>query len=207
MRLNKKVISIIVVALVLVVAVGVLFAFNSSRILNTIGVTKPAPVFTFDQSKAPEWWAADNYNSKASTKPENYEGSEPIDKLPVASMNVFIGKKGEYKTACFVLFSYYDYKADTEQLKKNKENEVLASSSMKKVGEGASTITILGETKPVAMVNYELVGPDAENSMKGMGYGWVGLDDGYVSVNSVCPTAGELGDTQAAMNAISLVRQ
>jgi len=206
--MNKtKIISIVAGPLVILIALGLVFVLNSTQLLQAVGVSKPTPVLTFDQSKVPEWWAADNYNSKASTKPENYEGSEPIYKLPVASMNVFKGKKGEYKTACFVLFSYYDYKADTEQLKKNKENEVSASSSMKKVGEGASMITILGETKPVTMVNYELVGPDAENSMKGMGYGWVSLDDGYVSVNSVCPTASELGDTQSAIKAISLVRQ
>ena len=207
MTKSKKITLVVVLSFVVVVALGVVFALHSTQILRAVGVTKPAPIFTFDQSRATGWWAADNYNSSDSTEPDTYEGTEPIEKLPVASMNVFKGKKGEYATACFVMLSYYDYKADVVQLKKDKENEVLASTSMKKIGEDTVSVNVLGAEKSVALTKYELVGPDAENAMKGMSYGWADTGNGYLSVSGVCPTAVELDDTLSAASAVSLEKQ
>ena len=207
MTKNKKAVVIIVCSLAILIGLGVTYILNSTQILRAVGLSKPAPVFVFNESKAPGWWAAENYNSRDSTKPDKYEGSEPIEKLPVASMNVFKGEKGQYKTACFILSSYYDYKTDTAQLSKNKEDEVRASTSMRKIGDSNVSINMFGEPKSFTMKNYELVGPDAENAMKGMSYGWIEAGDGYVGVNSVCPTASELDETSAVIGALSLVKQ
>lgn len=187
------------------IVLSVLFALNSSQILRAFGVSKSAPIFTFSESKAPGWWAAENYNSRASAD-ENYEGDEPVDKLPVASMNIFKGKEGEYRTDCFVMFSYYDYKADTAQLKKDKENQTSASMSMKNIGEDTLSIEVFGAPKSFTLTKYELSGPDAENAMKGMSYGWIDLDDGYISVSGVCPTGSEFDDTLVMISAMSLER-
>ncbi len=207
MTKNKKITYILIVAASILAALTIVFILNSNQILQAAGITKSAPVFIFNDSKVPGWWAADNYNSRESTDPQNYEGSEPINTLPVASMNIFKGNKGEHKTACFVMFSYYDYKVDVVQLKKDKQSEVSASTTMKGIGEDTTSIILLGETKNLTLMNYELIGPDAENAMKGMSYGWVDLKDGYVSVSGVCPTSDELGDTMSVITAISLVKQ
>lgn len=207
MTKKKKIIVIIIGIAGLLAILGTVFALNSEQILRTLGVTKPAPVFSYKDTKAPGWWATDNYNSQESVNRDEYKGSEPIDELPVASVNVFKGKKGQYATACFVMFSYYDYKTDTAKLLEEKNREVAASDSMKKIGNETLSINAVGETKSFTLAQYELIGPDAENSMKGMSYGWVDLGDGYMSVSGVCPTAAELGDTVDAISAISLVRQ
>lgn len=203
---KQKILYIVVGVVGVLVVLGLAFALNSDQILRAIGVSKPAPIFTFNESKAPGWWAAENHNSQT-TAGENYQGSEPIDKLPVASINIFKGKEGEYATACFVMFSYYDYKADVAQLKNDKENEVSVSTSMKKIGEENAAIETFGVTKNFTLTKYELIGADAENAMKGMSYGWVDLDDGYISVSGVCPTGVELDSTLSASSAISLVKQ
>lgn len=186
------------------VTLSLLFVLNSDQVLRAIGVSKPAPVFVFNQAKAPGWWAAENYNSQASSTEDDEEG-EPIDKLPVASMNLFKGKKGDNATACFVMFSYYNYKADVAQLKKDKDSESLASTSMKKIGEDSLLFDALGKDTSFVLTKYELIGPDSENSMKGMSYGWVDLGDGYLSVSGVCPTGAELDDTFTAISAIKLM--
>jgi len=186
------------------VAFSLLYALNSNQILRAIGVSKPVPVFTFNESKAPGWWAAENYNSQASST-EGDQDSEPVDKLPVASMNLFKGKKGDNTTACFVMFSYYDYKTDVAQLKKDKDGDSLASTSMKNIGEDSLRFDALGKDTSFVLTKYELIGPDSENAMKGMSYGWADLGDGYLSVSGVCPTGSELDDTFTAVSAMKLM--
>lgn len=204
MAKSKKVtVSIIVIVLILVVG-GVLVALNYSEVMRAVGVTKPAPVFVYDESKGAGWWAVDNYNARESATDDNYEGTDPIESLPVANINVFSGEKGTYATACFVMFSYYDTKVDVAQLKKDKEQESLKSGTMRKVGQSKATLDVLGEAKEVTITNYTLVGQAAENSMRGMGYGWIDTDKGYISVSSVCPTPEELDSVTVPVAAMKL---
>ncbi len=183
-----------------------LLALNMSQALQFIGAEKPVPVLAFDASKAPGWWATKNYNTQASVT-EDYEGTEPIDKLPVATINVFKGQEGEYATACFVMFAYYDYAVDVDQLKKDKENGYSKDMSGKNIGEDTASVDVLGEAKSFTLTKYEFIGPDSENAMKGMSYGWVGLDKGHISVSGVCPTGAELDETLPMISAVSLARQ
>ena len=206
MRKNKKTPYIVVGIIVVLAVFGLAFAFKSNQILQTKVVPKSAPIFTFTKSNAPGWWAGGNFNARASAT-NDYKGSEPVEKLSVASMNVYNSEEGEYATACFIMFSYYDYKGDVERLKTDKEAEVLASASMKKIGESVVSMNAFGESKNFTLTNYELIGPDAENVMKGMSYGWVDLSDGYVTVSGVCPSAGELDNALAVMSAVSLAKQ
>ncbi|MDB5162571.1 MAG: hypothetical protein JWN28_178 [Candidatus Saccharibacteria bacterium] len=206
MKSNKKLTYTLIGVFGILIALSLIFILNSTQILRAIGVTQPAPVFTFNVSKAPGWWAAQNYNSRASAT-DDYQGSEPVDKLPVASMTVFKGKQGEYATACFVMFSYYDYKVDVNQLKTDKDSETQAGTSMQKTSEQSLSIDAFDKARNFTLTSYELIGPDAKNAMKGMSYGWVEVDNGYVSVSGVCPTSGELDDTYSTIEAMSLVKQ
>jgi len=70
---------------------------------------------------------------------------------------------------------------------------------------GNHLIRIVNSVLILFTTNYKLVGPDVENAMKGMSYGWVDTGDGYVSVSGVCPTTSELDDTLKAISAITLV--
>lgn len=209
MTKNKKIAYIIAGTVVITAVLGSLVVLNATHTLRATGASKSAsaPIFIFNETKALDWWAAENYNSRASTDENTYQGSEPIGKLPVASMSVFKGKKGEYATACFVMFSYYDYRADVVQLKKDKDSEVLTGTSMKKIGESVLSINALGTTKSFTLTNYELIGEDAESAMKGMSYGWVELGDKHISVSGVCPTGSELDETFSVIGAVSLVEQ
>jgi len=206
MRKNRKKLYIVVGIIVVLVIFGLVFAFKSDQILQTKVVPKSAPIFTFTKSNAPGWWAGGNFNARASAT-NDYQGSEPVEKLSVASMNVYNSEEGEYATACFIMFSYYDYKGDAERMKRDKEAEVSASTSMKKIGEKVVSINAFGVNNNFTLTNYELIGPDSENAMKGMSYGWVDLSEGYVAVSGVCPNASELDGAVVAMSAISLAKQ
>lgn len=188
---------------------SIIFVVNSSDILRAIGAPKPAPAFMFNESKAPNWWAAENYNSQAAmSKEKDYRGSVPIEKLPVASITVVKGKKGDNTTACFVMFSYYDYKTDIAKLKAEKNAGTLqGDSKFQNVGDMQSAINIPEGMKRFTLTKYELSGTGTENSMKGMSYGWIELNDGYIQVSGVCPTAAELQEAAQISEAISLVRR
>ncbi len=192
----------------IVVVLGVLLVLNLNKAPLASGVKDPAPVFTFNGSKAPGWWAVKNYNSQASTSTESeYQGSEPIDKLPIASINVNKGKDGEYATACFVMFTYYDYRTDIAKLKAEKDaGTTQGESKFQNVGDMQSTISTPEGIKSYTLTKYELSGPGTENSMKGMSYGWVELNDGYIQVSGVCPTETELDDTAHISEAVSLAK-
>jgi hypothetical protein len=208
MTKNKRNWLISIASVGILAILGALFVLNSNQILLAVGVTQPTPAFSFNESKASGWWAAENYNSQVSmSKEKDYQGDEPIDKLSVASMNVFKGKKGDNATACFVMFSYYDYKTDIARLKAEKDAGTRqGDSEFQNVGDVQSTISTPEGVKSYTLTKYELSGPGTENSMKGMSYGWVELDKGYIQVSGVCPTAVELGDTVQISEAVSLAK-
>lgn len=205
MTKNRKIIIAITIPLVVIITLGLLFALNINQVLSAFGVSKPAPIFTFNESKAPGWWAGDNYNNQASAKKDN-QGTEPLDKLATAGMTVLKGEKGEYKTACFVMFSYYDYKVDIEEMKADQKRDYAANESAKNMSENTVSMNLFGKDTNFTLTNYGLIGTGAENAMTGMGYGWVEAGDGYVSVSTVCPTADELKDTVPLVGAMSLVK-
>ncbi len=209
MAKNKRTTLLVVGGIVLLVVIAICIALNAKQVLSAVGVSSKPPVFTFNESSAQGWWAAENYNSQASmAKEKDFKGDEPIDKLSVASINVFKGKKGDNATACFVMFSYYDYKTDIAKLKAEKDAGVTqGDSKFQNVGDLQSSISTPDGIKSFTLTKYELSGPGTENSMKGMSYGWVELGKGYIQVSGVCPTATELDDTLQISEAISLVKQ
>lgn len=207
MKRQKKIIYIASGIIAVLAILAVVFALNANQILSTLGLIKTSPAFSFNASQAPGWWAADNYDSKTAAESEEYKGNEPIDTLPSASINAFQGEEGEYTTACFVMLAYYDYSVDVAQLKKDKESGYAADGSGKSLGESNASVNIFGETKNFTLTNYELVGPDSENAMQGMSYGWIDLGDQHVSVNGVCPTGAELDDMIPAIQALSLTKK
>lgn len=204
MKKTKKLFIILTICILLVVATGI-YVWNSPKLLSAFGFTKPVPVFIFDQSKAPGWWAGDNYNSQAGVD-DTYEGDVPPDKLPVAGFNIFKGKKGQNETDCFVMVSYYDYKEDVARLKEEKERSTPTSMPTVKVGEKEAAINVLGSSRAFSLTHFEVTGPESKDLMKGMNYGWIETDEGYISVAGVCPTAAQLDDTIEVMKAISLVK-
>lgn len=189
-----------------VILVGSLVALNWEQILRMTSTKEATPIFVFNESEAPDWWAGDSYNAQESVNPEEYQGPEPIDTLPFASINVMKGKKGEYATSCFVMFSYYNYNADISKLKAEKEAGTSSGDmNFKNIGEAQSRIQTIDGMKSFTLTKYELSGPGAENSMKGMSYGWIELKKGYIQVSGVCPTALELDGTLRISEAVSLI--
>ena len=194
-------------AIVVLAAVGTLFVLNTTQILTIIGVSPKAPVFSFDTATAPGWWSTENYNSQASAD-DNDKASGSVEKLPVASINIFKGKKGDTTTACFVMYSYYNYKADLETLPSQKmKNSNASDNNIRKVGALDVSMKTPAGTKSYILNTYERVGPDSVDSMKGEGYGTVDLGDGYVTVNAVCPIVDDLATTTSAIGAASLIKE
>lgn len=206
MTKNKRNWCIVVGSIGILAIVTALFVLNSSEILRAIGVSKPVPVFVFNESKAPNWWAGENYNSKAAeAKWAGYQGQEPIDKLPVAGMTVLKGRNGDNATNCFVTFTYYDYQTNIAKLKAEKDAGTPGGDmKFQDVGDIQLNVSTPDGLKGYSLTKYELSGPGAESSMKGMGYGWIELNEGYIQVSAVCPTVAELDETAQISGAASL---
>ncbi len=205
-KINKKYTYITIATIGVLVVLGIVVVVNSAKIFHTTVAVKDIPAFTFDKSKASGWWASENYNGQASAT-KDYNGEIPIDKLPVASMNIFKGKQGDNATACFIMFSYYNYHADMAKLKAEKEaGASKGGMQFMNVGEINSSINTIDGIKPYILTKYELSGPGTQNSMKGMSYGWIELKDGYIEASGVCPTAAELDGTTLVSQAVSLVK-
>ncbi len=187
----------------LVVTLGVLIALNAKQVLDAVGVSTEPPVFSFNKAVAPGWWNTENYNNQAD---KDYNGDEPIEKLPVARMNVFKGTKGDGATACFVMYEYYNYTVDTSALYDKAKPASSADIQVERLDDSQASLNTPDGNKSFVLHNYETSGTGSENSMKGTSYGFIPLNDGYIEISGVCPTGDELSDTISVMSAVSLVK-
>ena len=201
MAKNKRTLFFISIG-VLILAAGVFIALNAKQVLLAVGVSSKPPVFSFDESAAPGWWNTANYNNQANET----NGDEAIEKSPVARMNVFKGTKGDGATACFVMYEYYNYAADTDELYDKAKPAGAADITVERLEDSKASIKTPDGDKILTLVNYATSGPGAENSMKGTSYGFLTLSDGYVRISGVCPSGEELNEATKAVSAVSLVR-
>ena len=205
MAKNKRVFLFAGVGFVILMAAVIIAVLNTQQVLSIFGISSKAPVFVFNQSAAPGWWNADNYNNQASADPKD-KNSEPINTLSVARMNIFKGTKGDGATACFVMFAYYNHPADASTLHNPHKPGSTANITVQSLKDTTAFINTPSGTKSYVIHNYATSGPGSENSMKGTSYALVDLGNGYITVDGVCPTGGELEGVTSAMGAVSLVK-
>lgn len=171
---------------------------------ESTGQVSNVPAFVFSEEDAPGWWAGNNHNERASVSDEEIN-PRPIETLSTASIVAFKGEKNVVETACFAMFTYYDYRVDLAELKAEKDAGALQEElKMTGVGETQVTMAVFGKEATLTLNNYEISGPGSENSMKGTSFGWIEAGEGYVQVNGVCPTASELSLVADVVPAIAL---
>lgn len=207
---KKKLLSISLGCIVLFGAsVGALLLFNnpvSDALKNAIGVEQGVPTFAFNEEVASGWWAGDNHNARSSVT-DDYAREEPVEKLPVAG-RVIMQSRDTTVDSCFVMYSYYDYRADTDALLREKEKDATSSTDLlySKLPSQNLTIDTPGGVKSYELHQYAISGPGSKQVQRGMSYGYIELTDGYIAVSGVCPEGDQLTSTSLGMRAISLIK-
>lgn len=198
MKRSTKIVlaSALGIIILLVSTASALLLWNTLQ--NKTENSKPA--FSFDSSKAPDWWSTDNNYPDI----KDFTGDQVTEAdLPVVQMTITEGTR-ELPGECFVFFFYYQGVADTTtELEARKAGLVLGekdSSALKQVGAVQQTIQTPEGIKEYSLNQFELNLP---NTQKGIQFGFIPLSDGYIEVRGNCPTAELLSST---LNAISAVR-
>lgn len=203
---KKKLFVTVLVAVILLGIIATIFIFNNSNLKKVIGIKVDVPIFAFNEQVADGWWATGNSNAQA-TVTDDYAGDTPIDKLPIASRNIFQKQPGT-TDGCFVMYSYYNYPADIDALRKERESGFDKQSDLIYNALGTQLLAIDSPegTKPYEVYQYAVTGPGSKQMQRGMSWGYVQLSNGYIAVNGVCPEGDQLNGTSSAMRSISLIK-
>lgn len=207
-KINKKI--LIIIALIVFIIAGIAFLMRDT--LESFIAHKPTPspslVFSFNTKTALDWWAGDNFDSRA-TVTNDYQGSTPIEKLPVAGRVINQGgSKDHPANGCFVMYSYYDYAADTVALQKEREEGMTAKSSltMEHYGTHSMAIDTPEGVKTYQLSQYGISGPGSETMMRGVELGYVNLSNGYITIEGDCQEPNMLDTTIEAIQSIALTK-
>lgn len=202
----KKPIVTVALALILVVAAvaGTLTYMASSKAaVKDTGEL----AFTLDAEATPGWWTSGNLRP-ADGLTDDYIGDP--DELPVVDMIVHQGKDRTDATGdCFVSVSYFDQVIDLKAaLKQSQESVTLNNDelSLKKVGAQTLSIKSPDGSQEYQVHQYNLVGDHDKNTMHGIEFGFITLEDGHIAVRGNCTTAGQLKNTLPVLDAVSLIK-
>lgn len=193
-----RIITIVAAVLALLLAGGYITYSFLSKPANT----KNNYQFIFDNTKAHGWWAAANFRPTM----DDYTGDQMKEEdLNVVGRTIFQGANEQDTSGnCFVMFSYFDQQIDVAQKLKEKEKSITfndASLSLNKVSVETLEMSTPEGIKPYQLHNYDIVGNNGSDFMRGTGVGYVTLSDGYLFINSVCKEASQLEGVTPAIQA------
>ena len=162
--------------------------------------------FTFDTAASPGWWAPGGYT----TTQADIDNPDRIDTepLPIASINAFQGEQGKTSGGCFVMaFSQKGTIDIAAQIKDRKEALILGqenTASVNAAGEAPLTLETPEGSKKYTLYQYDLNLGENAQVQRGNGFGFIQLNDIYVEVRAICPTADMLASTHVGLSAIRL---
>lgn len=160
------------------------------------------PIFSFDQSKAPDWWSGGNSSPELSETEESQRIDQ--DPLPAASITAFQGTM-QTPGACFIMAFYNDNKTDLAQLLKDRESGMIVGQSdpsvLKQIDSTRHSIETFQGTKDYTLSRYDL---DLAQVQRGNAFGFIEMSDGYIEIRAVCKTAEDLETIAPGLAALSL---
>lgn len=195
------------------VAVAVVMTFIGLFVVAGVGwliatskVGAIPPSFVFSQNAVDGWSAGENFNARA-TATKEYNGDEPIERLPVAG-KVMLQSRDATQDSCFVSYSYYDYGADGLALQKAREEAVVQGSALvlEKMSDGVSSIETPEGIKHFKVSLYGISGPGSDSVQRGLSLGYVELSSGHIRIEGICPEPESLSGTLEPMRHMSLVK-
>lgn len=168
------------------------------------------PKFSYDGSKVSGWKGSENINLQT-VAGSNYQGKEPVDKLPVADLTVHHGESSTDipDDNCFVMFSYFDYLLDDagEAYKKYEDSKKHQGSLTVLKPQKARIATYEG-VKEFDMRRYDFtVGSDDDSALAGYQIGFIPLAGGYIRTEGVCKTADDLHLISSVVDAVELLER
>lgn len=205
-KTNSKKLLVIISAIVVagaLIAGGVLL-WNHLKTTSTDSIDRPS--FTFDTTTALDWWTSGS-SWPSDQDVTQYEDSAP---LPIVSFLAFEGVKdaNDRIDQCFISASYYEGNVDISFALQEKEYGMIKgrenSVSLSKIGEVLQTIKTSEGGKEYVIHQYDLTPAEGEEYQRGNEFGYVQLENGYIHIFGVCPTADMLGSTISAISALEL---
>lgn len=203
--MTKKIALALSIAAVLIGALGT----GAYLYMKTNEETqKPnAPVFTVDESQTMGWWSSPNTNAQASTNEDEYQYG-PFEELPIATIMVHHNSPdGErHADSCFVSFSYYDYlqASAAEAYDKFEARLTEFGSSYEPLGSTPQTISTPWGEKSYELRSYHTKATSAGEYLSGLQMGYVALDGGHITVQTVCKTPEDSALTLPIIPAVRL---
>lgn len=195
-----KPLTITTICLIIIVSIVTVFiTFADHPKVATPPDDKPA--FSFDQSKAPEWWSGGNNWPNI----DDFTGGQVTEAdLPIADINVLKGTKDK-PGECFVTAFYQKGSLNVETMLKKRESEMIMGeanpSVLKQIAAVQQKIETPEGPKIYTLYQYNL---DKTNIQKGNEFGFIPLTNNYIEVRGICPSADQLPTTVTALAAIRL---
>lgn len=157
--------------------------------------------FSFDGSKAPEWWSGGSANPRAGVS-KDYIGN--VSDLPVADIALHQGKR-ESVGNCFVSYAYYDSDIDVVAAIERKERQAVTGKntlSLKKIAVIPLKLQTSKGGKEYQMHQYAVEGAYQETLMRGIEFGYLQLAHGYIEVDGNCNLPKQLSETSPALKSV-----
>lgn len=197
---NKKLVTLLIFTPIIVAVTTILLLLNTLQ--TQFAPEAPKPLFTFNESSAPGWWAAENWHG--SNDGSNVEQGE--DKSLITGRNYFSGTR-EQPGTCFVMYFYKEGTVDAGSAIQDitdKSADKEAGESMQKLGTHNYTLQTFNGVKNFELHQYELVGGEANQKASGIEVAYVPLNEGYVEIRGHCEKADQLNQTLPLFEAVSL---
>lgn len=197
---NKKLTALVIITPIAVAIATILILLTTLQAQPAPEITKP--LFTFNESAAPGWWAAENWHGSN----DDSTVDQADDKSLITGRNYASGTR-EQPGTCFVMYFYKEGSVDVAsaiQEITDKSANKEAGESMQKLDTHNYTLQTFEGTKDFELHQYNLVGGEANQTASGIEVAFIPLDDGHVEIRGYCEKADQLEQTLNIFKAVEL---
>ncbi|RYF96339.1 MAG: hypothetical protein EOO00_02985 [Chitinophagaceae bacterium] len=199
---NKKITVFMILMLLSGTVIGCILVRLNTQQNSVAAESVSKPFFLFDSDRTSDWWTYGNRWPDI----KEYTGNQTTDSdLPIAEMVAYRGKQREFSDGCFVSTMYNKGTIDVETAVQKKINNLSENQKDSSVVTSTGTSRLIMQT-PEGSKEYTVhrFDVDVPNIQKGNEFGFIPLDEGYIEVRGVCPTADLLPETESVLSAIKL---
>jgi len=197
--INKKGVFLITSSVVtlLLIGAGTFYAIEHLKASSDEHITQNSS-FSFKDSAAPNWWAADNfYNIDLSETDSN--------NTTVVGRNIAQGTP-ERPGTCFVMYAFKEGVVNINQALLDKQKSLISNNDKLSVEDYApQSITMVTSegSKTYVLHQYDIIGSPGTKISRGLALGYIQLKSGYVEVQGICEEANQLPDALIVYPAVS----
>jgi len=199
--LRKLVIALVVLLLVITGGM-VAYSLTSYHTTTPIKVSQSA-TFTFDTTKAPDWFAGANIDGDTI----NASAAPTSKKLATTTRIIAQGTAEQPTGNCFVQYSYWsnnskDPDQAVSELAANGDSTTSGSFVLQPTNTVALSMATPSGNTPFKLHQYTVTGPDASQMSDGEEFAALKAGTGYIDIRGYCKTADELSITLPVISAV-----